>query len=544
MTLDDFLDKLDGVRASGSGYVALCPGHEDNEPSLSITEGDDGRILVKCQAGCETEDVVAGMELTLRDLFTGPNLSEPEAVYQYTDESGVVLFEVVRFPGKNFRQRRLLDGGEYEWKLGDVRRVLYRLPNVLQAKAEGRTIYLVGGEKDVESLEAKGYVATTNPGGENKWEPEHTDTLAGAAKVIIIADRDVTGRKHAERVKHELTGRVGKLWIMQSAKGKDVSDHLAAGLPVEKLLPLRSGPRRGLITARELADEGLEVLEKRESEVPGYQLWPGIPLTFRPARIYLLGGYTSDGKTSLMMQGVRTIAELGIRVGVHSNEMSSGDLRNKLLAHAGIPLRLSESPWKIREDPEMHRLYQEELERIAEWNLDINFDTNMTAEKIAAISQAQEHDFIVIDHVHRFGWGRERRTLEEQLQKLTNLSLELNVPILVLAQLRRMMRGKDIAVFPRPTVQDFRETGVAEQESAMALAIWRARDEGGMTFTGTQELIILKNRFRTSPLDETGRSYMPSYDRDRELFNMGGEPQHGGNYDAGGSQQDAEWNPA
>jgi 5S rRNA maturation endonuclease (ribonuclease M5) len=552
MILDDFLDKLEGVRPSGSGYVAVCPAHEDGEPSLGVTEGEDERILVTCHAGCDTQEVLDALELTMADLFPRKTGGEPEAVYDYVDEHGVLLYQVVRFPGKQFRQRRPLlrvdQEPTWDWKLGDVRRVLYRLPEVLTARAAGRTIYVVEGEKDADNLCAEGFVATTNAGGADQWDDIFTETLAGASSVIIIADRDVAGRKRAEKLRQALLGRVGNIWVMQSKKGKDVSDHLAAGLKVQELLPVRTGPRRGLISARELADEGLEYLDLRERDMPGYQPLEGVPIIFRPARVYILGGYTGDGKSTLAMQIARTLCEPGLRVGYHTNEMSSADLRNKLVAHKGIPLSVTEFPWKLRADAELHRKYVDAMEEIADWNLDINFDTAMTAQKIADISKSQEHDFIIIDHVHRFGWGTERRNLEAELQQITNLSLEMNVPILVLAQLRRTMRGKDIAVFPRPTVQEFRETGVIEQESAMSLAIWRQRDDAGVGFTGVNEIIILKNRFTTGSHDQTGRSYLPSFDLGRQLFHMGGGTNGTGNTSGsppveGAAAQD-DWQPS
>jgi putative DNA primase/helicase len=71
MNLDEFIDRvhLEGVRKQGGGYLARCPAHEDRIPSLSIGEGDDGRVLLHCWAGCETRDVVAALRLTWRDLF-------------------------------------------------------------------------------------------------------------------------------------------------------------------------------------------------------------------------------------------------------------------------------------------------------------------------------------------------------------------------------------------------------------------------------------------------------------------------------------------
>lgn len=67
--LDVLLSRLDGVRASGRGWVAKCPAHTDRSASLSLAEGRDGRALVKCFAGCEVLDVVRAVGLELADLF-------------------------------------------------------------------------------------------------------------------------------------------------------------------------------------------------------------------------------------------------------------------------------------------------------------------------------------------------------------------------------------------------------------------------------------------------------------------------------------------
>ena len=69
MNLSEILSRLGGVRPSGQGYTALCPAHDDREPSLSVSEGDDGRILLKCFAGCTVEQIVAALGLTMADLF-------------------------------------------------------------------------------------------------------------------------------------------------------------------------------------------------------------------------------------------------------------------------------------------------------------------------------------------------------------------------------------------------------------------------------------------------------------------------------------------
>ena len=67
--VDKILDRLQKVSRTARGWTALCPAHDDREPSLSINEGDDGRILLHCHAGCPTESVLRTLDMTFRDLF-------------------------------------------------------------------------------------------------------------------------------------------------------------------------------------------------------------------------------------------------------------------------------------------------------------------------------------------------------------------------------------------------------------------------------------------------------------------------------------------
>lgn len=207
-----------------------CPRHKDRHPSLSVGKGDDGRVLLHCHAGCDFFDIVRALGLEAKGLFPPkPQATKPklEATYPYTDEDDKLLFEVVRYDPKSFAQRRPDGKGDWIWNLGDVKRVLYRLPEVLQAKARGEAIFVVEGEKDVESLRNLGLCATTNPHGAGKWRDEYSETLRGS-HVVIIPDRDEPGRKHAEAVAKSLFGKAESVKIVE-LDAKDVSDWLASG---------------------------------------------------------------------------------------------------------------------------------------------------------------------------------------------------------------------------------------------------------------------------------------------------------------------------
>lgn len=247
--LDTVLSRLERVKEHGGHYQALCPGHEDREASLSVTEGDDGRVVLHCHAGCDPAAIVERMGLKLSDLFPPRQAGESarvdgrariEAVYDYVDEHGAARFQVVRYSPKAFKQRVPNGNGSYNWSLKGVTRVLYRLPVVTQRAAEGKVILLAEGEKDVHALESIGVPATTNAGGAGKWQVSYSKSLTGA-QVVIVPDNDEAGREHAEKVAQALQGYGKSVRVLElpglPPKG-DVSDWVAAGGTREQLIEL------------------------------------------------------------------------------------------------------------------------------------------------------------------------------------------------------------------------------------------------------------------------------------------------------------------
>lgn len=223
---------------NGSGYKAVCPAHNDNTPSLSIREGKGGRILLKCFAGCGTENVLGAAGLTMKDL-------QPpgDVYYDYTDKNGQLLYQVVRKRSKEFLQRRP-DGKGWQWNTNDTRKVLYKLPELMNKtdlqKRIGK-VYVTVGEKDADNLRSLGLTATTNAGGANaKWMDEYTETLRGR-NVVLLPDNDEAGLRRVRRIAEALLGVARSVRIVKlpnlNQKG-DVTDWLSAGGAKEKLKEL------------------------------------------------------------------------------------------------------------------------------------------------------------------------------------------------------------------------------------------------------------------------------------------------------------------
>lgn len=284
----EFLSKFEGVQKSGGGWIARCPSHGDDNPSLSIARGEDGRWLVHCHAGCTAEQVVESVGLKMRDLM--PSNEQPRRTikgrwgkwvcdYVYTDEKGAVLYKACRYVKDDGKKTFIIKtpdpAAKFGWSFGltkkNVPRVPFRLPRVISAAKHGKAIVIVEGEKDALNVEeAVGCAATCNVAGAMKWGykfPEGWgEWFKGASGIIIVADNDpqtktvtkkrrgesVTdeighwrGQKHAWDVRRQLVaagfeGKI-KLMVMPPVGGehpKDFTDWLearrSAGLPADR----------------------------------------------------------------------------------------------------------------------------------------------------------------------------------------------------------------------------------------------------------------------------------------------------------------------
>ena len=156
------------------------------------------------------------------------------ATYAYRDERGVLVYQQVRLNPKTFRFRRPDGKGGWIWNLKEVRRILYRLREVLKADE----VFVVEGEKDVNTLRKWGLTATCNPGGAGKWRKEFSEVLEGK-KVGVLQDDDEPGRKHALAVAKAVAQYAAEVKLVPPFEGaKDVTEWKEHGGTKNKLLAL------------------------------------------------------------------------------------------------------------------------------------------------------------------------------------------------------------------------------------------------------------------------------------------------------------------
>lgn len=243
MALERILPLLQNVRRTSNGAQATCPAHTDVNARLSISDGREDRIILKCHAGCKAEEIVAKIGWTLKDLGPSRNgktkkaKGEVVATYDYEDADGKLIYQVVRLASpKGFFQRRPKPGGGWIKNTNGCKLVPYRLPELLKTKG---IVFVVEGEKDVDRLWSEGHVATCNVGGVGKWKDEYTVYLKDRC-VAIVPDNDAKGRQHSQEIAASCHG-VASVRVVElpgvPEKG-DVSDWLAAGHTVAELVAL------------------------------------------------------------------------------------------------------------------------------------------------------------------------------------------------------------------------------------------------------------------------------------------------------------------
>lgn len=272
--VDLVLERAQNGRKAGGGWLVSCPlpdhgqGHGDRDPSVSVTEGDDGRALVNCQAGCETENIVSAWGLKMSDLFENRNghkkefrsyppkttaTVQPCTLENYAEAKGLPV-EFLQKQGlrdQNYQKRpaavripyRGVDGSEiavryrtaleksdegderFRWRAGDKAGLygLWRLESIRKAG----WVVLVEGESDAQTLWYHSIPALGIPGASN-WKPEFAEYLEGIERIYIVIEPDQGGATLREKLAG--CGPVkDRLHLVALAEHKDASGLYLSG---------------------------------------------------------------------------------------------------------------------------------------------------------------------------------------------------------------------------------------------------------------------------------------------------------------------------
>ncbi len=395
VTAHDILPLLERVRITKNGWTALCPAHKDRHPSLSIGERQ-GKILLHCFKGCAYEEIIAALGIPQMPQ----NLKTPRqiaAVYPYRDEAGQVLYENVRFEPKGFAQRRYDEQGKEVWNLNGIRRVPYRLPELLKLSGNDAFV-LTEGEKDADLLVANGLKATSH----KNWKPEFNYLLKGF-DVIICQDHDKAGVTQVEKVIEMIRRDARAIKIIDcfaddplpEKHGKDVSDFLNANSFDDFLSLIRQTPSYELAASNKKSGDAGAFSVVSMADVKAMEviwLWkPFIPL----GQFVILEGIEGLGKSWLCSAIACAIAS-GRKLPFSESEPIEPS--NVLLLSAEDSLEYTTKPRLAAMSADLRRIYA--LEEV------FSLDNPVDLIKFESVIIQYEPKLVVIDPMFNYTGGK------------------------------------------------------------------------------------------------------------------------------------------
>lgn len=451
----------------------------------------------------------------------------PVATYNYTDEKGDLLFCVCRFEPKDFRQKAPDGTGGWIYKLEGIRRVIYNLPRVLAADF----VWVVEGEKDANTLNtAKGFVATTNCGGAEKWTEEYSKSLRGK-DVAIIPDNDAKGEAHLDVLKKSLAPFVKSMRVIRMPDGfKDVTEYvesfeekghgLMAVLDIaDKAEVLYKGESLPVQTMEEMEEEYRAHIARSETHrltlgswIPAF--WEIRPLV--PGELVSVLAGTGCGKT-MLLQNIAINTRLPT-----------------LLFEVELPSSLSFERFAAmateNSGSEVEKMYKEK--KTANWKVSgkLNHITcvhrsKLTTEDIhriitkAELKTSVRPVLVLVDYIQLVQAKGESRyeRVSGVAEQLKVVAKETNTIIVMASQIGRGATGESKEV----TLTDAKESGSIENSSGLVIGAWRDGDDPDRMW-----LRVLKNTKgksgRTVPcrIHESLKISQEAQETDQELVKM------------------------
>ncbi len=363
------------AKPSGTGWIARCPAHDDHTPSLSIAQGDDGRVLLNCFAGCSHQAIAAALGIEVRELFpakgsdrTAPSRPSrpvrefktsqeaveayrtkhgPEAaMWTYHDPRGEPIGLVLRWNRKDGKK-------DYRpvWRFGDRwrqsmpdTRPIYGLDRL--TAAPGARVFVAEGEKCADLLAGLGLLSTTSPGGSNSAGKGDWSPLAGR-EVVIVPDEGESGRKYEADVLQQLAAldppaKACPIALPGLADREDVEqfidrvhggDGQAARKAIEELAGRAAAatPRKRVTLGELLTDA--RMLAKPRTIASGWGVFDRVqPFeALEMGTVSVLSAPPGCYKTATMLRLARGFAEQGHQVAWLAGEMQARTLVRRMV---------------------------------------------------------------------------------------------------------------------------------------------------------------------------------------------------------------------
>ena len=274
-------------RRNSESAQCKCPAHNDNKASLTITKGDRG-IKFYCHAGCSYDDIIGAAGIETKDTFYNNDIhpnNKPRWLYfaenmfkdkglklesyyhYYSIIDNSYAYTKLRFEGKkliygkvDFQEDRFKKGLGRNNPRKSFKAIYGDIKSIKNAIKENKPIFIVEGEKDVDTLIQRGYIAFTY-GSCNDWQKDLA-AIVKDANVYILADNDKQGKNISNIILCDISNEAKNAKIILPAphieKG-DISDYFNEGHTKEEF--------EQLLKKTNVIDNVFESIEDKEKKI-------------------------------------------------------------------------------------------------------------------------------------------------------------------------------------------------------------------------------------------------------------------------------------
>lgn len=496
--VDEVLSKLSGVTKSGDGWAAFCPAHEDTKgKSLTVSEAEDGRVLVHCFRGCAFVEVMEATGLEAKDAFPRPVKDGDVRQFHVRDAGGnkVAIHHRKDDPSGNGK-RVWWTTPEGKKGLGGLKSASLPLwgSEAVSSVPKDRPIVLVEGEKAAFFLTHRGIPAVGTVTGAAETPGKEVLSVLAGREVVIWPDNDDEGRAHMGRVAKLLSSLDATVrwfeWEDAPEKG-DAADHPAikrGGEEIRELVsiiaasPIHVPPHDpqtdGAASFAYIADDYARWLYTLGESKGVTGIRTGLARLdqnlygLNKGCSYIFAARPSVGKSLLCGMTALTAARQGYRVLLQSPEMSARQYAHRLICYMANVDYFASMRGENSED-ENNRCLKAMLE-LSSLPIAIDEVSSQHTKRIREEVERHEPDLLIVDYLQFLRPDDPRAPRVNQVgqisRDLTSIKGDYDIPVLLAAQLNRAIehRGKS-----EPMLSDLRDSGEVEQDADAVLFLHR-----------------------------------------------------------------------